>query len=166
MSWFSDLADMTMTPNTNIICFWRHHDTPNNSRKNHNLFCFSKIRFLEVSKVWTSGTLNISEKTGAERSRSSVYFWKSWILDQYVPEDIEWIVGNMASISIEKGEMKFLIFETLQPLLCATRFLSLVPRAHFAILKLWNSKNYETWKLRNFETLKRRNEETKKPRHF
>ena len=30
--WFLDLADMTMTPKTNIVYLWRHKATPNNPR--------------------------------------------------------------------------------------------------------------------------------------
>ena len=37
-SCFSDLADVTMTPKTNIIYLWRHQDTPNNSRRIPNHF--------------------------------------------------------------------------------------------------------------------------------
>ena len=36
-AWFSDLVDVTMTPQTNIIDLWRHQMTSNNPRKNKSI---------------------------------------------------------------------------------------------------------------------------------
>ncbi len=64
--------DVTMTPKTNIIYFWRHQDTPNNSRNIQKYF--TKIIFMEIQQHRKSIFPNNLEQTRAEKSRISVSF--------------------------------------------------------------------------------------------
>ena len=58
----SGCSDVSMSPKTNIICFWRHQDTPNNPRTNPNSFFENMI--LENLKFRKSDTLKMLEQLG------------------------------------------------------------------------------------------------------
>ena len=55
------------------------------------------------SEVLKIGTLGFVGKGGAGNPEDQYnYFLKSWILDQYIPENMQWKFGDMGSISSKK----------------------------------------------------------------
>ena len=78
LPWFSDLLDVTVTPKTNIVLFCQtpRQETFKNPR---NPIC------LEISKF---GTSNVLDRTNLKIRL--IYFWKSEIWDQYIPESTKW----------------------------------------------------------------------------
>ena len=70
-SWFSDLVDMSMTANTNIIYLWTHQDTQNNSRTNSEPF--KTYHLLKYQNVWSLFALFVRKRRGPEKKRRSIY---------------------------------------------------------------------------------------------
>ena len=72
-------------------------------------------------------------------------FWKAWRRNQYLPENMKWIFGNMGSIASQQKTLNGVWnFETKKPRNQATK-------------KLWNVETKKFW---NQETKKPRNQET------
>ena len=69
MFMISDLVDVSMTHNTNVIHLRRHQDTSNNLRKSQNVFRNMKCGHIIFGK---STNLKILEKTSTEAFRRSV----------------------------------------------------------------------------------------------
>ena len=80
--WFSDVLNVSMTPQTNIIYLWRHHDTPNNSREAH-MFFFSES-YCGENHFWKSEHLKFSDKDGGQKfpTLRLLISWRSWIWAQ------------------------------------------------------------------------------------
>ena len=51
IAWFPNLADLTMTPRTNIIYLCRDQDTPKNSRKQANIFGNYSVGNFNILKI-------------------------------------------------------------------------------------------------------------------
>ena len=80
-----------MTPQTNITYLWRHQDTPNNSRTiaNHFLNIIEKSQNVGnriFGKFW--------KRRGPNNPEDLSVFWKSWIWNQYLPENMTWTFLN------------------------------------------------------------------------
>ena len=77
------------------------------------------------------------QKVGAEiPDDPSKISWKSWIRDQYLPENMKWIVGDMGSISSRKHEMEFMVLcNFVMMKLCTFETLIFL---NFGTLNPWN----------------------------
>ena len=65
LSWFSDLVDVTMTPQTTIIYNWRHRGTPSNPRNRPE--SFQKNIFRNHRHIGTPYFWKLWKKVGAEK---------------------------------------------------------------------------------------------------
>ena len=139
-SWFRDFRTWPWAAKPILLIFWRHHDIITHPRKNTNRFW--EILFVEISNCWKSKMILFGRDGRRELSTIRlINSWRSWIWEQYLPEDMKWKIGDLGWISSDhiKWFSKLWKFETLE---------------------LWNQ---ETLKPRNQETKRPRNQETKNP---
>ena len=73
--WFLDLADMTMTPEINIVYLWRHQDTPNNPRTNPKPI--KQIYILENLGIWSFE--NVGHVSAPQLLKIRNIFWKHYV---------------------------------------------------------------------------------------
>ena len=98
--------------------------------------------FLKYDYAWKSHNCGSPKFWNFEKDRCRkiptirlIYYWKSWIWDQYLPENMDWNLSNM-------GSLKLWSFETSRPGSQETF-------KKFEAEKLWNQ---EALTPRNFET--------------
>ena len=101
---FSDLADVTMTPNTNYLQLWRHQSISNNSRKAQPRFCKSSFW-----KSQNDGNLSCGN-VGKDGNRlflkirlMSPDCW--WLWDQYLSKHILEL-GNFETSKLVRFDLR------------------------------------------------------------
>ena len=109
--------------------------------ENPNAFSQNISTNLRIAEI---EIFEIVGKAGTEKKPTIrlINSWKSWIWDQFLPENMKWKCGNTGRIYFQEHEMDYFW--------------------NFETLKLWKQ---ETKKPRNVETKKLWNFKTEKPRN-
>ena len=133
--------DVSMTPKTSYLQFWRHQLPWKDTRKIPNHFGASYSW-----KYWDLGNqtfFKFWKRPGPKISKIRLmHFWKSWIWD---PENMKWHLSYMWSAFMKTGILESLILRHLETL----NFWSIdtLKLCKFETLKIWYFETLEIYNL-------------------